>query len=59
MWSPRITTLLVYVLVTLFGVSTWLNLQGVFLEFPLIVPEAVEGWRLPATMGLIANSGSV
>jgi riboflavin transporter 2 len=59
MWSSRIITPLVYVLVTLFGVSSWLNLQGVFLEFPLIVPQTVEGWRLPATMGLIANSGTV
>jgi riboflavin transporter 2 len=59
MWSPHLTTPLVYVLVTLFGVSTWLNLQGVFLEFPLIIPQAVEGWHLPAIMGLIANSGTV
>jgi riboflavin transporter 2 len=59
MWSSRITTPLVYVLVTLFGTSAWLNLQGLFLEFPLIVPQTIEGWRLPATMGLIANSGSV
>ncbi|CAF4279063.1 unnamed protein product [Rotaria sp. Silwood2] len=59
MWPSRITTPLVYILVTLFGVGTWLNLQGVFLQFPLIVPQAVEGWRLPAIMGLIANSAIV
>lgn len=59
MWSSRITTSLVYILVTLFGLSSWLNLQGVFLEFPLIIPQVVEGWRLPATMGIIANSGTV
>ncbi|CAF0877631.1 unnamed protein product [Rotaria sp. Silwood1] len=56
MWTlPQCTTILVSTLVVLFVVGSWLNLSGVWIEFPLIVDQLPEGWGLPATMGLVAN----
>lgn len=56
---PRISTIFVSTLVVFFVVGSWLNLSGVWIEFPLIVDELPEGWRLPATMGLIANLANI
>lgn len=55
----RCSTIFVSTLVILFVVGSWLNLSGVWIEFPLIVDELPEGWRLPATMGLIANLANI
>jgi riboflavin transporter 2 len=60
MWTmPRCSTIFVSVLVVLFVVGSWLNLSGVWIEFPLIVDQLPEGWALPAIMGLIANLANV
>ena len=59
-WNwPQISTLLVSTLVAFFVVGSWLNLSGVWIEFPLIVDELPEGWRLPAVMGLVANLANI
>ncbi|CAF0723018.1 unnamed protein product [Rotaria sordida] len=60
MWTrPQCTTILVSTLVVLFVVGSWLNLSGVWIEFPLIVDQLPEGWHLPATMGLVANLANI
>lgn len=56
---PNFSTLFVSTLVVFFVVGSWLNLSGVWIEFPLIVDELPEGWRLPAVMGLIANLANI
>lgn len=60
MWTvPKFSTLFVSTLVVFFVVGSWLNLSGVWIEFPLIVDDLPEGWRLPAVMGLIANLANI
>src|SRR5690349_14160828 len=60
MWiKVQYSTIFVSVLVVLFVVGSWFNLSGVWIEFPLIVDQLPEGWRLPATMGLIANLANI
>ncbi|UJR35309.1 hypothetical protein I4U23_028071 [Adineta vaga] len=56
---PRCSTIFVSILVTLFVVGSWLNLSGVWIEFPLIVNQLPEGWGLPARMGLISNLANI
>lgn len=56
--SPR-TNLWIYFLVTLFGLGTWTNLAGLWIELPLIVPVLPESWQLPAKLALIINSANV
>ena len=50
---------IVYVLIALFGLGTWTNLAGVWIELPLIVPVLPESWQLPAKLALIINSANV
>ena len=53
------TNLGIYLLVTLFGLGTWTNLAGLWIELPLIVPVLPESWQLPAKLALIINSANV
>jgi riboflavin transporter 2 len=57
--KPRCSTVFVFTLVVLFIIGSWLNLNGIWIEFPLIVDQLPEGWRLPATMGLISNLANI
>ncbi|XP_058035092.1 riboflavin transporter 2-like [Ahaetulla prasina] len=52
--------LLVHLLVCLLGTSSWVAINGVWVELPLIVPHVPEGWLLPTYMTIIiqlANLG--
>lgn len=60
MWiRPKCSTVFVSTLIVLFIIGSWLNLNGVWIEFPLIVDQLPEGWRLPATMGLVSNLANI
>jgi len=60
MWTKSpYSSLFVFLLVVLFVIGSWLNLSGVWIEFPLIVDQLPEGWRLPATIGLITNLANI
>ena len=50
---------IVYVLVAAFGLGTWTNLAGIWIELPLIVPVLPESWQLPAKLSLIISSANV
>ena len=39
-------------LLVIFALSTWLDINGVWVELPLIVNEAPEGWTLPSYLTL-------
>lgn len=56
---PKCSTVFVFILIVLFVIGSWLNLNGVWIEFPLIVDQLPEGWRLPATMGLVSNLANI
>jgi riboflavin transporter 2 len=56
---PPCSTICVSLLVVLFVVGSWLNLSGVWIEFPLIVDQLPEGWALPARLGLISNLANI
>ncbi|XP_046390925.1 solute carrier family 52, riboflavin transporter, member 3-B-like isoform X2 [Ischnura elegans] len=45
-----------------FGVGAWLTVNGVFVELPILVQAAPEGWALPSHLSLavqVANSGPI
>ncbi|XP_012535354.1 riboflavin transporter 2 [Monomorium pharaonis] len=50
---------IVHLLVILFGVSTWIGVNGIFIELPLLVGIAPEGWNLPAYIVIVAQSANV
>ena len=41
-----------YFLFAIFALSTWLDLNGVWVELPLIVHSTPEGWALPSYLSL-------
>ena len=49
----------VYLLVALFGLGTWTNLAGVWIELPIIVPILPESWQLPAKLTLLINLANI
>ncbi|XP_029664819.1 solute carrier family 52, riboflavin transporter, member 3-A-like [Formica exsecta] len=50
---------IIHLLVILFGVSTWIGVNGIFIELPLLVNIAPEGWNLPAYIVIVAQSANV
>jgi len=61
---PTLTTrfhfkAIVYILVTIFGLGTWTNLAGVWIQLPIIVPILPESWQLPAKLSLFINSANI
>lgn len=49
-----------YFLVVLFGIGSWVAVNGVWVELPVLVAHAPEGWKLPSIFAVaiqIANVG--
>ena len=52
----------VYVLVMLFAISSWVDVNGLWVELPLLVNALPEGWSLPSYLAIIiqvANIGPI
>ncbi|KAM6458437.1 riboflavin transporter 2-like [Liasis olivaceus] len=52
--------LLVHILVCLLGTGSWVAINGVWVELPLMVPHVPEGWLLPSFLTIViqlANLG--
>ncbi|KAL7990225.1 hypothetical protein Chor_010579 [Crotalus horridus] len=47
--------LLVHLLVCLLGTGSWVAINGVWVELPLIVPQVPEGWLLPTYLTIIVQ----
>lgn len=46
-------------LTILFGISSWIGVTSTFLQLPLIVPTAPEGWTLPSYMVITVQSANI
>jgi riboflavin transporter 2 len=54
--------LLVDLLALMFGLGSWMGVNGIYVQLPLIVHIAPEGWSLPAHMVMLvqfANLGPI
>lgn len=49
----------IHLLVILFSVSTWIGVNGIFIELPLLVNIAPESWNLPAYIVIVTQSANV
>ncbi|XP_030637431.1 riboflavin transporter 2-like isoform X2 [Chanos chanos] len=52
-------TLVTHVLACLFGIGSWVAINGMWVELPLIVPEIPEGWYLPSYLTVIIQLANV
>lgn len=54
--------LLVDLLALMFGLGAWIGVNGIYVQLPLLVNVAPEGWSLPAHMVMLvqfANLGPI
>ncbi|XP_072364090.1 riboflavin transporter 2-like [Scyliorhinus torazame] len=49
----------VHVLAAVFGMGSWIAINGLWVELPLIVPEIPEGWYLPSYLTIIIQLANV
>jgi len=50
---------LVDILAILFGISTWISINGMFVQLPLMVQSQPEGWNLPSYIAVIVQIANV
>ncbi|KAL7887165.1 hypothetical protein AOLI_G00048860 [Acnodon oligacanthus] len=51
--------LLTNVLACLFGIGSWVAINGMWVELPLVVPEIPEGWYLPSYLTVIIQLANI
>lgn len=57
--SAFIMSLLTHVLACLFGIGSWVAINGMWVELPLIVPSIPEGWFLPSYLTIIIQMANI
>lgn len=60
--SPRIRNVWVDTFAILFGIGTWIGINATYLQLPLLVASAAEGWALPSYIVIViqlANIGPI
>ncbi|XP_038616237.1 solute carrier family 52, riboflavin transporter, member 2 [Tachyglossus aculeatus] len=58
--SPKAgRTVRTHVLVALFGMGSWVAINGIWVELPVVVQDLPEGWNLPAYLSVLIALGNV
>ncbi|XP_028918389.1 solute carrier family 52, riboflavin transporter, member 2 [Ornithorhynchus anatinus] len=58
--SPKAgPTVRTHVLVALFGMGSWVAINGLWVELPVMVEDLPEGWNLPAYLSVLVALGNV
>lgn len=52
-------SLLTHVLACLFGMGSWVAINGLWVELPMIVPHIPEGWYLPSYLSVLIQMANV
>ncbi|XP_062255571.1 riboflavin transporter 2-like [Platichthys flesus] len=52
-------SLLTHVLACLFGMGSWVAINGMWVELPLIVPGIPEGWYLPSYLTVLIQMANI
>lgn len=51
--------ILVDILALLFGISSWISINGLWVELPLLVQHLPEGWALPSYLSIIVQVANI
>lgn len=57
--NPRSKRIILHTLSIVFGFSSWMGVNAIFLEVPIIINNAPEGWKLSSYIVLIVQSGNI
>lgn len=52
-------SLLTHLLACLLGMGSWVSINGLWVELPLIVPQVPEGWYLPSYLSVLIQMANV
>ena len=52
-------SIVTYVLVVIFGSGSWIAINGLWVELPIIVNEVPEGWSLPSYLTVIIQLANI
>ncbi|KAM6994539.1 riboflavin transporter 2-like [Tautogolabrus adspersus] len=52
-------SLLTHVLACLFGMGSWVAINGMWVELPLVVPQIPEGWFLPSYLTVLIQMANI
>ncbi|XP_008304321.1 riboflavin transporter 2-like [Stegastes partitus] len=52
-------SLLTHLLSCLFGLGSWVSINGLWVELPLLVPQIPEGWYLPSYLSVLIQMANV
>lgn len=52
-------SLFIHILACLFGMGSWVSINGLWVELPLIVPQIPEGWYLPSYLSVLIQMANV
>ncbi|XP_061752930.1 riboflavin transporter 2 [Nerophis ophidion] len=52
-------SVLTHLLSCLFGIGSWVSINGMWVELPLIVPHIPEGWYLPSYLSILIQMANV
>ena len=58
LWSSQIS-FPIYILIVLFAISSWIDINSMFVELPLLVNQLPEGWSLPSYLVFIIQIANV
>lgn len=50
---------IVHILVLIFGISTWIGINAIYVQLPVIINASPEGWTLPAYLVLVIQAANV
>ncbi|XP_067652685.1 solute carrier family 52, riboflavin transporter, member 3-B-like [Haliotis asinina] len=51
--------ILIYIFIILFGVSSWVDINGMWVELPIMVQKLPEGWNLPSFMVVLTQLANI
>lgn len=54
-----IMSLLTHILACLFGMGSWVAINGMWVELPLVVPKIPEGWYLPSYLTVLIQTANI
>lgn len=52
-------SLLTHLLACLFGMGSWVSINGLWVELPLVVPQIPEGWYLPSYLSVLIQMANI